>query len=147
MPRQQNAHALQNSAFLLQFDRTTNKIRLARILFGHVNKNFIHATKTEAFLKGKNIFDNKVLQAVFKLLNEELECDDVPPEPHPEFRKKLAISLFYKVMYCSAGAYAGGEVILLKDTCPPNDIIDLNIISCFMIVHTVYDQKDPKQSN
>ncbi|CAG9767287.1 unnamed protein product [Ceutorhynchus assimilis] len=95
MPRSQNAHALQNAGFLIRFNNDM-LILSARLIFGHVNAHFIHASKTEQFLKTKNIFNNTNLQEAFKILNSELICDHIPPEPHPDFRKNLAISLFYK---------------------------------------------------
>ncbi|ENN77740.1 hypothetical protein YQE_05810, partial [Dendroctonus ponderosae] len=96
MPRHQNAHALQNAGFLFHFEEENNKLRSARIVYGHVNKKFVHASKTEQFLSGKYIFDNGVLQSALKVLDGELECETILPEARPDFRKGLAISLFYK---------------------------------------------------
>lgn len=98
MPRAQNAHALVNAGFLFQFD-DSNKIKSARIIYGCINPTFIHAVNTENYLKGKNIFDNNILQEAMKTLDNELKPDHVLPDPTPEFRKKLAISLFFKVIF------------------------------------------------
>lgn len=97
MPRAQNAHALVNAGFLLKI---TQKyvVENARIVYGCINKSFTHATSTEKYLTCKNIFNNKVLQCGFGLLDNELKPDQEPTEPDPTFRKHLAISLFYKVI-------------------------------------------------
>ncbi|KAF7271078.1 hypothetical protein GWI33_016038 [Rhynchophorus ferrugineus] len=95
MPRAQNAHAMVNAGFLFNFS-DSGLIRSATILYGGINPNFIHAKNTELLLVNKNLFDNSTLQAVFRCLDQELVPDWVLPDPSPEFRKKLAISLFYK---------------------------------------------------
>lgn len=100
MPRAQNAHAMVNAGFLLQFEND-NKIASARIVYGCINPTFIHAINTENYLKGKNIFDNSILQEAMKTLDNELNPDHVLPDPSPEFRKKLSISLFFKVVMLS----------------------------------------------
>ncbi|KAF7271079.1 hypothetical protein GWI33_016039 [Rhynchophorus ferrugineus] len=94
MPRAQNAHAMVNAGFLFKFDGEV--VREARVVYGGINKDFVHATKTEALLVGKKLFDNGVLQNVFKSLDGEIQPDYVRPDPLPEFRKQLAINLFYK---------------------------------------------------
>lgn len=98
MPRAQNAHALVNAGFLLQLD-SDNLVVSARIVYGCINSTFIHATNTENYLQGKNIFDNAVLQEAMATLDSELDPNHILPDPSPEFRKKMAISLFFKVMF------------------------------------------------
>lgn len=95
MPRAQNAHALVNAGFLLELNEK-NFVKSARIVFGAINSSFVHATKTEEFLVGKNLFDNKILQEAFAHLNNEIIPSVIPSEPSPLFRKQLSISLFYK---------------------------------------------------
>lgn len=95
MPRAQNAHALVNAGFLLEFD-DAQRIRSARIVYGCINPKFIHANNTENYLKDKNIFDDATLQEAMKILDGELNPDHVLPDPRPEFRKQLAMSLFFK---------------------------------------------------
>ncbi|XP_044766834.1 xanthine dehydrogenase/oxidase-like [Coccinella septempunctata] len=97
MPRAQNAHALVNAGFLFKLD-SNNKVESATIVIGNINPEFIHATKTEAFLTGKELFNNETLQGAFKTLEEELKPDFVLPEPEPEFRKQLSIALFFKAV-------------------------------------------------
>lgn len=97
MPRAQNAHAIVNAGFLFQFDPQKSKVISARIVYGNINPKFIHANEAEKYVVGKNLFDNKTLQGTFEALDKELQPDHVLPDPKPEFRKNLAISLFYKV--------------------------------------------------
>ncbi|RZC32795.1 xanthine dehydrogenase/oxidase, partial [Asbolus verrucosus] len=93
MPRAQNSHAHINAGFLFKFKQNQpTYIETVSIVFGNVNPNFIHATQTE-----------KLLQ-VFVSLSQELVPDIIPPDPTPEFRKQLAISLFYKAVLSIAPA-------------------------------------------
>lgn len=98
-PREQNAHAEVNSAFLFKFDRDSNQINEARIVYGGINPKFTHAFKTEKFLIGRNIFDNHILQTALVYLDSEINPDVNPPEPSPHYRKKVALALFYKVIF------------------------------------------------
>lgn len=67
-------------------------------MYGGINPSFTHAYKTEKHLIGKHIFNNDALQAALHCLGEEIYPDVNPPDPTPYFRKKLALSLFYKVV-------------------------------------------------
>ncbi|XP_058461613.1 uncharacterized protein LOC131436745 [Malaya genurostris] len=96
MPRAQNAHAYVNGAFLLKLNNSKNSVDEARICFGGINPNFTHATNTEKLLIGKNPFDNNTLQAACNALAAELDPDWVLPDASVEYRKNLAVSLFYK---------------------------------------------------
>lgn len=95
MPRAQNAHAIINAGFLFKFNN--NLVEKCTIIYGGVNPKFIHCEKTEAYLTGKNLYDNSTLKQAYQLLDQELLCDSIAPDPSPEYRKQLAISLFYKV--------------------------------------------------
>lgn len=64
--------------------------------FGGINPNFIHASDTETFLRGKTLHTNETLQIAIKVLKNELKPDDVMPDASSNYRKQLAISLFYK---------------------------------------------------
>ncbi|KAJ8967053.1 hypothetical protein NQ317_000045 [Molorchus minor] len=90
MMRAKNTHALVNAA--------GNIVQSARIIYGAINPSFVHATSTENYLIGKNLFDNNVLKSAYQALDRELKPDWVLPDPKPEFRKLLAISLFYKAV-------------------------------------------------
>lgn len=94
MVRAQNAHAYVNAGFLLKFK--SNIVESARICFGGINPKFIHASDTETFLKGKNLYCNETLQLAIQVLKNELHPDEVLPDASPAYRKLLAVSLFYK---------------------------------------------------
>lgn len=96
MPRAQNAHAIVNAGFLFRF--SGNTVKSATIVYGAINNDFVHASVTEKLLKSQNLFDDDILQQAYQSLDRELKTDVRPPEPPPEYRKQLAISLFYKVL-------------------------------------------------
>lgn len=117
MPRAQNAHAYVNAAFLLKFN-DDNVVHSARICFGGINPFFIHASNTEKCLQGKNLYTNETLQSAISFLNNELQPNWVLPDASPEYRKSLAISLFYKFVLHSAPEdqvrpeyRSGGEIL------------------------------------
>ncbi|KAL1516706.1 hypothetical protein ABEB36_000583 [Hypothenemus hampei] len=95
MQRAQNSHAMVNAGFLFQL-KNQGIVQSVRIVYGAINPQFIHATKTEKFLIGKQLFNNITLQATFQTLDSELAPDWVLPDPSPGFRKQLAINLMYK---------------------------------------------------
>lgn len=98
MPRNQNALAIVNAAFVLKLNNTSRVIEKADIVFGNISPTFVHATKTEAYLLGKTM-NNNVLQGAINVLNNEVIPVSKPDIESPEARKKLAIDLFYKVYY------------------------------------------------
>ncbi|KAG5888275.1 hypothetical protein JTB14_025195 [Gonioctena quinquepunctata] len=116
MRRAQNAHAIVNAGFLLGLS-SSNIVESARIVYGAINPSFVHATRTEAYLVGKHIFDNTVLAEAFTLLDGELEPNYVQPDPSPEIRKGIAIALFYKFILsiapkdCITAKYISGGTI------------------------------------
>ena len=74
----------------------------ARICFGGIDPSFVHASKTETSLQGKNLYTNETLQSAISVLNSEVIPDWVLPDASPEYRKNLAISLFYKFVLNTA---------------------------------------------
>lgn len=96
MPRSQNVHAVVNAGFLLKMTGGSDKIASASIYYGGINPQFMHATNTEKFLVGKNLYDNKTLQDALAVLKGELNPDEILPDFSPEYRKGLALALFYK---------------------------------------------------
>lgn len=66
------------------------------IIYGGINKHFLHAENTELMLVGKSILDKQVLKTALQTLHTELQPDHVLPDYSPEFRRTLAIGLFYK---------------------------------------------------
>ena len=97
MPRSQNAHAVVNAGFLFKFKNNSKLLEEATIVYGSISPKFVHATKTEATLAGKDPFTNETLQLALKSLSNEILPEEAPPEPSAAFRKMLAISLYYKV--------------------------------------------------
>lgn len=95
MPRAQNAHAIVNAGFLFKLNK--GAVEDCTIVYGSINPKFVRATKTENVLKGRQLYNNATLKVAYKSLDQEIVCDSVLPEPSPEYRKNLAISLFYKV--------------------------------------------------
>lgn len=95
MPRAQNAHAYLNAGFLVKMNKK-NVVNSATFVFGGVAPNFIHAKNSEAFIKGKQLFDNGNMQKLFGKLYSEVHPEDKSPDPPPEFRRRLAVSLMYK---------------------------------------------------
>lgn len=97
MPRSQNAHAVVNAGFLFKFKPNSNLLDKATIVYGSISPKFIHATKTEELLVGKDPYTNDVLQTALKSLSEEIVPEEAPPEPAAAYRKMLALALYYKV--------------------------------------------------
>nr|XP_022914971.1 xanthine dehydrogenase/oxidase-like [Onthophagus taurus] len=132
MPRAQNAHAIVNAAFLVQLDENSI-VESARVAYGGINPTFIHATKLEAIVKDKKLFDNDSLQLCYKTLDEELKPDYVLPDPKPEFRKGLAIALFYKFVLSVAPSFivapqmiSGGKKLIRPLSKGTQDILNPN---------------------
>ena len=96
MPRSQNAHAYVNAAFLFNLDSNHKVKSIPSIVFGGINQNFIHAAKTEAYLMGKQFDDINILSNAFEILTIEIDPNPDPVLSSPEYRKSLALSLFYK---------------------------------------------------
>lgn len=96
MPRAQNTHAMVNAGFLFHLDRNYI-VESAVIVYGNINPQFVHAEKAENILMGKTLFENKALADALASLNDEIKAQDMPPEASPEYRKGLALALFYKV--------------------------------------------------
>lgn len=101
MPRAQNAHAYVNAGFLVELDKDT-KVKRARICFGGIRPDFVHAKAIEQQLVGRNPFDNALLEQVFGQLTTLLEPDHVLPDASPDYRRKLACGLLYKFLLKSA---------------------------------------------
>lgn len=99
MPRYQNAHAQVNAGFLYMLDSEDNETVIsARVIFGGLSAKFIHAYNVEIYLIGRKLFCNEVLRQALQILDKEIIVEEICAEPSPEFRKKLALGLFYKVI-------------------------------------------------
>lgn len=98
-PRAQNAHALVNAAFLFEFETSGIKksVKSCRICYGGINPQFVHAEETEKILTGvDDLYTNDNVQRAVAFLHNELCPDMVLLDPLPEYRKRLAIALFYR---------------------------------------------------
>ncbi len=103
MPRAQNSHAYVNAGFLLRFENGV--IHSARICFGGISPEFVHAIETEKFLAGKDLYTNETLQEALRILSSEIQPDWVLPDADPVYRKNLAASLFYKFVLNTCPSY------------------------------------------
>lgn len=92
--RAQNAHAYVNAAFLLRIQ--DGLVAGARICFGGINPKFVHACATEALLVSRNLCSSTDLEQIMNGLSNELQPDWVLPDASPEYRKYLALALFYR---------------------------------------------------
>ena len=97
---------------------------MPNIVFGGLSKNFIHAEKTESFLIGKVMNDVNVLTQAFQILSNELVIDDDPVLASVDYRRSLALSLFYKFILYINDKNVGARYKSAKDS-----IIDLRPIS------------------
>ncbi|XP_014098512.3 uncharacterized protein [Bactrocera oleae] len=96
MPRAQNAHAYVNAAFLLHMDMPEGKVLHARICFGGIAPDFVHAKAIESALVGQSLFENDTISNIFQNLIIDLQPNAVLPDASPEYRKSLAAGLLYK---------------------------------------------------
>ncbi|XP_055537409.1 xanthine dehydrogenase-like [Wyeomyia smithii] len=94
--RAQNCKAYVNSSFVIELNAERTHIESAIICFGVINPNFTHATETEKFLTGSDILTNNNLQTCLQILSNELKPIWTLLDASPEYRKNLAIALFYK---------------------------------------------------
>ncbi|CAH0677124.1 unnamed protein product [Chilo suppressalis] len=95
LPRAQNAHAIVNAGFLYRL-KSDGKVRQSRIIYSGLVSPSTRATLTEKFIFGKKLFTNETLQGAVRVLEQELVATPNPPEPSTEYRKRLALGLFYK---------------------------------------------------
>lgn len=101
-PRAQNAHAFVNAGFLVEFNDAKNKVISARLCYGGIDPNFTHAFQTENLLIGKDLYTNETLQLALKSLKREINPDWILPDTSDDFRRNLAVSLFYKFVLSTA---------------------------------------------
>lgn len=80
----------------MKWKRITRYVRFNPVPFSIAQ--FVHATATEAALIGYNLYQNTNIQRVLAILEAELNPDWVLPDASPEYRKRLAIGLFYKTV-------------------------------------------------
>lgn len=97
MPRAQNAHALVHAGFIYRIN-SANQVIGCRIVYGGLSPTFIRALNTERYLVGKILFRNETLQGAISVLKNELVVTESLPDPPVEYRWKVALGLFYKVI-------------------------------------------------
>ncbi|XP_052742072.1 probable aldehyde oxidase gad-3 [Bicyclus anynana] len=95
MPRAQNAHALIHAGFIYRLD-SSNRVIGCRIVYGGLSPTFIRAYNTEKYLYGKNLFTNETLRGAINALKNEMVVTESLPDPPVEYRRKVALGLFYK---------------------------------------------------
>lgn len=101
MSRAQNAHAMVNAGFLFEFDPNPKlvekTVRSCRICYGGIDPKFVHADATEQLLVGvEDLYTNENLQNAIQSLRREVQPETYPLESSPEYRRYLAMSLFYR---------------------------------------------------
>jgi len=112
MPRSSNAHAYVNAGFLALVDKSNN-FRIEQkptVVFGGINSTFIHATSTEEFLIGRNMNDHEMFTEALTILAEELDPAFDEVLASQQYRKQLAMGLFYKFFLYALGDAASPEV-------------------------------------
>lgn len=132
MARAQNASSYVNAAFLLTLNESKDSVTSAKICFGGINEYFVHAENLEKFLVGKNIYDNETLQDACEVLQKEIQPDSELPNASPEYRKTLAISLFYKFVLNTAPSdqvkaeFKSGAELLKREVSSVKQVIEVN---------------------
>ncbi|XP_055372025.1 uncharacterized protein LOC129606005 [Condylostylus longicornis] len=97
MPRAQNAHASVNAAFLVSLNEH-QAVNSIRICFGGINSKFDRALSLETELIGLKLYEPETLAKSVQILESSLSPCNSLPDPSPQYRKKLAIGLFYKFL-------------------------------------------------
>ena len=106
-------------------DPNTNTVTsVPNIVFGGLSKTFIHAKQTETFMNGKVLNNLSMLSQAFQILSNELVIDDDPVLASVDYRRSLALSLFYKFILFANDKNVGARYKSAKDS-----IIDLRPIS------------------
>ncbi|XP_068702018.1 xanthine dehydrogenase/oxidase-like [Montipora foliosa] len=110
MPRAQNAHAYVNAGFNAQLDVSTMTMKFVNIVLGGIGPYPYHAKKTEDLLKDKVLTDAATLKAALSSLAQEIVPDPSATGPSKEYRKSVAIGLFYKFYLYLLGDKASARV-------------------------------------
>ena len=134
MQRAQNAHAYVNAGFLFGLT-DTGVIKTAAICFGGISPNFMHAVKTENLLIGHKLYSNDFIQAALTTLESELSPDCMLVDASPEYRKNLALSLFYKFVL----SFGSNQMIQSKYK-SGGEVLQRNVSSGTQIYDTFKDK-------
>ncbi|XP_073981070.1 uncharacterized protein isoform X1 [Rhodnius prolixus] len=97
MPRKQNVHALVNAGFLFRINNDNYLVEERPVIvYGNISKTFTHAYNTESYLTGKPLTNQETLKNALKILSKEIDPEKCPLKASPEYRRTLAVSLFYR---------------------------------------------------
>ncbi|XP_035789867.1 xanthine dehydrogenase-like [Anopheles albimanus] len=95
-PRAQNSRAYVNAGFLMRLCPRKVSVEYVRLCFGGIDAGFCHATATEEFVRGKNLFNNIDLQEALATLNGELPFNEQLRLPSSSYRRQVAVGLLYR---------------------------------------------------
>ncbi|CAH0726811.1 unnamed protein product, partial [Brenthis ino] len=93
--RPRNAYAIVNAAFFYKLSQN-NTVQKCRIAYGGLSPNFSRAKNTENMLLGKILFKNSTLKNASTVLSQELVVKENASDSSVQYRKQLALGLFYK---------------------------------------------------
>jgi len=101
MARRTNSHAIVNAAFTFPMRNGVLKSK-PNLIFGGLKSGFWRAGKTEELMRGligkDKVFEDKaIILEICKSLQSECDPGDDPLAASPNYRRYLAVSLFYKV--------------------------------------------------
>ncbi len=99
-PRSQNAHAYVNAALRGKVKREAGGVSFVgkpSLVFGGISDSFVHASRTEEYLKDKKISDEAVFKGALAALDQEVSPTEAAIYASKEYRKHLTKALFYKV--------------------------------------------------
>ncbi|XP_061183006.1 uncharacterized protein LOC133191267 [Saccostrea echinata] len=97
--RTQNSHSDANAGMNFDIDAGKNFLVKSKptIVFGGINKHFVHASKTEEFLTGKALGNTDTLTRALSLFTQEAVPDEVNPVlTSVDFRRNVAAGLLYR---------------------------------------------------
>ncbi|KAL5509791.1 hypothetical protein EMCRGX_G005217 [Ephydatia muelleri] len=96
MPRNQNAHAYVNAAFSMQVDPNSTVQGTPVLVFGGIQAHAVLAVNTANVLQQQSLLDPNTLKNALAALEQDIVPDTPPVAASVEYRKSLALSLFYK---------------------------------------------------
>ncbi|XP_075153164.1 uncharacterized protein LOC142226822 [Haematobia irritans] len=133
MPRAQNCIAYVNAGFLLDLESmATGSVKNARLCFGGIRPDFVHASAVEDKLRGQCIYDKAVITKLFATLSATLKPDAILPKTSPEYRMKLACGLMLKFLLEIAPKdrvrkeYISGGHLMKRELSSGQQIFDTN---------------------
>ncbi|OQV18654.1 Xanthine dehydrogenase [Hypsibius exemplaris] len=112
MIRAQNSHGYVNAGFRVELDKSKTGALVvtgSAIVLANIHPKFVHASKTEAFLLGKDLANVKDMQAALAVLNDEVNPEAKDDEASPAYRKNLCVTLFYRFILEIVGDGAEGR--------------------------------------